>query len=255
MTFNLPRPIRPNYDVSRAKTRPLPERLKLATTNWAENGYGTPISVVLFYLVKMIFFSAGWAAALQFNETPPTFHEPASWFTHLCLVKLIIWAMSFELLGMGCGSGPLTGRYMPPIGGCLYFLRPDMIRLPLFGTRKLYTRTFADISLYAAVIATSMWICFSPNFSRHLLIVILVLMTVMSFRDKTMFLACRGEHYLSMTVCFLSEAYWFTGVVTIQLSLVVGSRLKINCPLSIRCYRHEQQRSVAVSETNPFGFL
>ena len=245
MTFNLPRPIRPNYDVSRAKTRPLPERLKLATTNWAENGYGTPISVVLFYLVKMIFFSAGWAAALQFNETPPTFHEPASWFTHLCLVKLIIWAMSFELLGMGCGSGPLTGRYMPPIGGCLYFLRPDMIRLPLFGTRKLYTRTCVDISLYAAVIATSMWICFSPNFSRHLLIVILVLMTVMSFRDKTMFRVSRRTLFVNDGLFSFRGVlvYWRSDHST--LSLVVGSRLKINCPLSIRCYRHEQQRSVA----------
>ena len=30
--------------------------------------------------------------------------------------------MLFEVLGLGCGSGPLTGRYLPPVGGFLSFI-------------------------------------------------------------------------------------------------------------------------------------
>ena len=40
--------------------------------------------------------------------------------------------MAFEAIGLGCGSGPLTGRYNPPLGGALYFLRPGTTKMPLF---------------------------------------------------------------------------------------------------------------------------
>ena len=46
--------------------------------------------------------------------------------------KAILWSLLFEGLGLGCGSGPLTGRYFPPVGGFLYFLRPGTTKLPLF---------------------------------------------------------------------------------------------------------------------------
>ena len=46
------------------------------------------------------------------------------WLAPVAFQKAILWSMLFEGLGLGCGSGPLTGRYFPPIGGFLYFLRP-----------------------------------------------------------------------------------------------------------------------------------
>ena len=61
--------------------------------------------------------------------------------------------MAFENLGLGCGSGPLTGRYKPPFGGALYFCRPGTTKvpfikgLPLFGG---YRRTLLDVALYIA---------------------------------------------------------------------------------------------------------
>ena len=51
------------------------------------------------------------------------------WLSPIAFQKAILWSMLFEGLGLGCGSGPLTGRYFPPIGGVLYFLRPGTTKL------------------------------------------------------------------------------------------------------------------------------
>ena len=55
-----------------------------------------------------------------------------------------------------CSTGPMTGRFIPPIGGVLHFLRPGTTKLSLFpglpvigGTR----RTRLDVALYAASFA------------------------------------------------------------------------------------------------------
>ena len=61
----------------------------------------------------------------------------------------------FEVLGLGCGSGPLTGRYMPPFGGALYFARPGTTKLPLFPGAPLIgrdTRSWLDALLYVALL-------------------------------------------------------------------------------------------------------
>ncbi len=69
--------------------------------------------------------------------------------------KAIVWSMLFEVLGLGCGSGPLTGPLLPPIGGFLYFLRPGTTKLPLFPGVPLIggdRRTVVDVLLYAALL-------------------------------------------------------------------------------------------------------
>ena len=38
--------------------------------------------------------------------------------------------MLFEVVGLGCGFGPLNNRFFPPMGSILYWLRPGTIRLP-----------------------------------------------------------------------------------------------------------------------------
>ena len=38
--------------------------------------------------------------------------------------KVVVWLLLWEVLGLGCGSMPLTFRFLPPIGGILYWLRP-----------------------------------------------------------------------------------------------------------------------------------
>jgi hypothetical protein len=219
MHIPLPRPTPPEYDVSAAQLKSQGERIQLATTNWAKNGYGTPTTVLLFYLIKLVCFVAGWYLFLSLNSDPPTLDTPASWFTYTCFFKTIIWAMCFEIVGLGCGSGPLTGRYWPPIGGFRYFLRVGMIRLPLFGASKLYTRTWYDVTLYAVFIASILWGLCTPEVDPRNAPVLVTLLTLMTLRDKTLFLAARGEHYWVMLMCFAVTDHWFAGIVLVQLAI------------------------------------
>ena len=66
--------------------------------------------------------------------------------------------MLFEVIGLGCGFGPLNNRFYPPIGSVLYWMRPDTIRLPPWPNRVPMTkgtgRTLLDVALYAALLAT-----------------------------------------------------------------------------------------------------
>lgn len=215
----MPRPTPPNYDVSSAQQMPQAERIKLATTNWAKNGYGAPRTAILFYLFKLLFFVAGWWFFLGLNTAPPVFINPPSWFTQACLFKTIIWAMGFEIFGLGCGSGPLTGRYWPPFGGYRYFLRIGTLRLPLFGAAKLYTRTLYDVTLYGLFIALILWGLVNPEIHPLNAPLLVTLMALMTLRDKTLFLAARAEHYWVMLVCLTSPDHWFTGIVLVQLAL------------------------------------
>src|SRR5205807_1066323 len=60
-------------------------------------------------------------------------HDIGSWWLRAeAFQKAILWSALFEVIGLGCGSGPLTGRYFPPFGGALYFLRPGTTKLPFF---------------------------------------------------------------------------------------------------------------------------
>src|SRR5688500_11451484 len=80
----------------------------------------------------------------------------SAWMRHDAFQKAILFSMFFEGLGIGAGSGPLTGRYVPPFGGALYFLRPGTTKLPLFEGAPIIgsaRRSWLDVSLYAANIA------------------------------------------------------------------------------------------------------
>lgn len=81
--------------------------------------------------------------------------------------KVIVFTLLFEVLGFGCGSGPLTGRFWPPIGGFLYWLRPNTIRLPAWPDKVPFTqgdtRTVVDVALYAIVLIGGVWALLSPG--------------------------------------------------------------------------------------------
>lgn len=129
--------------------------------------------------------------------------------------KVIVFTLLFEVLGFGCGSGPLTGRFWPPIGGFLYWLRPNTIRLPAWPDKVPFTqgdtRTVVDVALYAIVLIGGVWALLSPGspgrgtpvtaagdvglINPVLVVPTIVALGVLGLRDKTIFLAARGEHY------------------------------------------------------------
>ena len=215
------KPYLPDLDYDEWRARPRAERLRTMVVDWASAGFGTPDAVYVLYILKIV----GYAAAAVFfvTLTPGIggFGDVAKWWAEpIVFEKVVLWTLLFEVLGLGCGFGPLTLRFLPPIGTFLYWLRPGTIRLPPWpgkvpGTRGT-TRTLPDVVLYAGVLAAALWALLAPG-SRSLgglpgtaglieparLWPLVILLPVLGLRDKTIFLAARAEVYGTMTLTFL----------------------------------------------------
>ena len=215
-------PAAPPYDPLQWVKLPLPERARLVCQAWALQGYGTPAGAYAFYVLKIGLYLGGW---LLFCSLTPGLGGPSTiaawWLSPVAFQKAILWNMLFEGLGLGAGSGPLTGRYLPPFGGCLYFLRPGTTKLPaiprlpvLGGTR----RTWLDVALYAALVAALLRALAAPAIDAAALVPIAVLVPLLGLADRTIFLAVRAEHYWTTILCFLAGD-WIAGAKAVQLAL------------------------------------
>ena len=125
----------------------------------AEYGFGSPDVVILMYLVKMLVFVAiGWAFIMTTPGIDGWFDPGSWWRAPEAFYKFALWTMLFEVLGLGCGFGPLNLRFIPPMGSPLYWLRPGTIRLPPFRGRVPLTggdtRTIVDVVLYAGLLVS-----------------------------------------------------------------------------------------------------
>jgi hypothetical protein len=215
------KPNLPDLDYDEWRARPRAERVRAMVVDWASAGFGTPDAVYLVYALKIVFYVA---AAIFFVTLTPGiggFGDVARWWTEpIVFEKVVLWTLLFEVIGLGCGFGPLTLRFLPPLGGFLHWLRPGTIRLPPWpgtvpGTRGT-TRTLLDVVLYAGVLAAAVWALLAPG-ARSLgglpgpaglieparLWPLVIGLPLLGLRDKTIFLAARAEVYGTMTLAFL----------------------------------------------------
>jgi hypothetical protein len=209
------------------------EKIVPMARHWAEVGFGTPVVLHLFYVVKiLLYILGGWLFALA-TKGIDGFTNIASWYAEpIVFEKVVLYTMLFEVIGLGCGFGPLNNRFFPPMGSILYWLRPNTIRLPPWPNRVPLTtgstRTPVDALLYAALLVMLLVALFSngtgpiPALETTVGVLpmwqiwtILGLLAVLGLRDKVIFLAARGEVYASFTVAFL-----FAGV-----DMIVAAKL------------------------------
>ena len=216
-------PVLPPYDPVEWRRLPFAPRCQQVCEAWALQGYGTPLSVFAAYGIKVAAYIYGWIFFCGFT---PGLGElatlPQWWLEPIAFQKAILWSMLFEVLGLGCGSGPLTGRYLPPVGGVLHFLRPGTTKIPLFaGLPGLggIRRTWFDVAIYAALIGALAWVLVSPAVTPEAAAAIAGLLVVATIGDRTIFLAARGEHYWVTTVCFAFTPHWIAGAKAVQLAL------------------------------------
>lgn len=216
-------PIAPPYDALEWEKKPFAEKSKMVCRAWALQGYGTPLPVYLVYALKLILYAAGWWFFCGFTPGMGELKSISSWWLQpVAFQKAVLWSMLFEMLGLGCGSGPLTGRYLPPIGGFLYFLRPGTTKLPMFEGLPLIggiKRTWLDVALYFLAIAALVAALVSPVIAWELLLSIVVLLPLLGITDKTLFLAARGEHYWTTAMVFAMTADWIPGAKAVQAAL------------------------------------
>ncbi len=211
------------YDPLAWRRLPLHERGRLVCEAWAMQGYGAPVAIYVVYAVKVAAYIGAWIFFCGLSPSLGSLADIGSWWlAPLAFQKAILWSMLFEVLGLGCGSGPLTGRYLPPIGGFLYFLRPGTTKLPLFPALPLLggtRRTWLDVLAYAALIGVLVVLLVSPTLDPALLIAVAALVPLLGVLDRTLFLAARAEHYWVTVLCFVFAGDWIAGAKAVQLAL------------------------------------
>jgi hypothetical protein len=217
------KPAPPPYDPLAWAKLPFAEKSRLVCTAWAMQGYGTPIAVYLAYALKLALYVAGWVFFCRFTPGLGHLADIGSWWlAPEAFQKAILWSMLFEMTGLGCGSGPLTGRYLPPVGGALYFLRPGTTKLPVFEGVPLiggFRRTWLDVLLYGATAVTVTAALVSPHPGNALLVPIAILVPVLGLLDKTLFLCARGEHYWTTIMVFVLATDFIPGAKGVEAAL------------------------------------
>lgn len=217
------RPIPPPYAPLEWAEKPFVEKSRMVCRAWAMQGYGAPLAVYAVYLLKIALYVYGWAFFCGFSPGMGQLSEVAVWWARPeAFQKAILFSVLFEVVGLGCGSGPLTGRYVPPVGGALYFLRPGTTKLPVFEGAPLVgglRRTWLDVLLYAALLALLVAALISTAPPRAILVALAVLLPVLGVLDKTLFLCARGEHYWTTIAVFALTADWVPGAKAVQAAL------------------------------------
>ncbi|WP_067903311.1 DUF3556 domain-containing protein [Nocardia vaccinii] len=214
----------PPVDLETFLDEPLMERMKALALHWVEYGFGTPKMIHTIYMVKvMLLYVVGGIALVTWTSRVGPFWAVAHWWNQPVIYqKLILWTVLLEAIGIAGSWGPIAGKFKPMIGGILFYARPGTIRLRPW-KRVPFTdgdrRTAVDALLYLAflvslvvpivlpgTLSASLTAALPDNtsglVSPALLIAPIVLYVLCGLRDKTIFLAARGEQYLPALVFF-----------------------------------------------------
>jgi hypothetical protein len=214
----------PKVDPEEFLTRPLMERIRVMALKWVDYGYGVPRMIHVLYIAKLVAFYAigGIAIATVTSGLPAFWHVSQWWNQPIVYQKAILWTVLLELIGLAGSWGPLAGKTKPMTGGYRFWARPNTIRLrpwrwvPLTSGNR---RTWFDVVLYLALIAVLVVALVLPGVHSDslsaavpantsglvnpaVLIAPIVLLVLIGLRDKTVFLAARGEQYLPALVFF-----------------------------------------------------
>jgi hypothetical protein len=210
----------PVVDMAEWSKKPRAERVVPMVRHIAENGFGTPLIMHVLYGIKIALYILGaWLFAWSTNGIDG-FTNVAAWREPIVFEKAVLYTMLFEVVGLGCCFGPLAGRYFPPMGSILYWLRPGTIRLPPWPDRVPLTkgnnRTPFDALLYGVLLVLLLLSLVSDGsgpipllgtaigvLPRWQTVAILTVLAVIGLRDKIIFLAARGEVYAPLALVFL----------------------------------------------------
>ncbi|MET0457358.1 MAG: DUF3556 domain-containing protein [Mycobacterium sp.] len=215
------------------------EKIAPMARHWAEVGFGTPVALHLFYVVKIVLYVLGGWLIAGSTTGLGGLTEFTHWYAEpIVFEKVVLYTMLFEVVGLGCGFGPLNNRFFPPMGSILYWLRPGTIRLPPWPKRVPLTsgsaRTPFDAALYGALLVVLAVALFSdgtgpvPALGTTVGVLpawqiwaVLGLLAVLGLRDKVIFLAARGEVYASFTVAFLFVGYGVDVVIAAKIVCLI----------------------------------
>lgn len=199
------------------------ERVRIGTNFYVLRGLAYPYPVYVFHAVRVVVFVAMWVFFCRFTPGLGTIAGFTTWmFEPIAFQKAFLWASLFEVAGFGCMSGPLGLKIWPPFTAGLHFIRPGTTKLPPFPDLPLLggiTRSWLDVSLYAALLLSLLRALVQPEITASHLIPIVVLLPLCGLADKTIILCARVEHHFAMIVCFLFAGNWIAACKWVQLAI------------------------------------
>ena len=111
MGFTTPR--LPDIDLDEWRSRPHHRRLEPLAKDWALNGFGTPEVIYFVYLLKIALYILGAMLVISATSNVGGIGDFSSWWTQpITYQKFVVWTLLWEILGLGCGSLPLTLRFL-----------------------------------------------------------------------------------------------------------------------------------------------
>lgn len=218
------KPTLPEGNLEEFLRLPLMERIRIMTVKWADHGLGVPRMIHVLYIAKLVFFYAlgGVVIATVTSDLPAFWHVSDWWNQPIVYQKVILWTILLELLGLAGSWGPLAGKTKPMTGGYRFWAKLNTIRLRPWKAVPFTDgdrRTWFDVTVYLALLVAVVAALVAPGVhsdslsaalpdnasglvSPALLIVPMLLLIVIGLRDKTIFLAARGEQYLPALLFF-----------------------------------------------------
>ncbi|ALE78793.1 DUF3556 domain-containing protein [Pseudonocardia alni] len=214
----------PPVDLDTFLDRPLFERTKALALHWTQYGFGSPKMIPTTYVVKLlVLYGVIGTALITWTSGVGPFWDVSGWWDQpVVYQKLVLWTVLLEVVGVAGSWGPIAGKFRPMTGGILFWARPGTIRLRPWkavpGTDG-DTRTLFDVVLYLGLVASLLTAVVLPGVpsaslsavlpdntsglvAPWLMIAPIVLLVLCGLRDKTIFLAARGEQYLPAMVFF-----------------------------------------------------
>ena len=170
-----------------------------------------------FHTAKCMLFLVAFAI-LHFVSTG---QRPA--FQQLSFIKLVLFGMLFEALGLGCSSGPLGGHTGSTSTKCPLFWHNTHVgscKLPSFAALSK-TRDALHIAAYLTYLATLLFLLCTAT-PRNLagsgaLLVLFAFLAYFWATDRVVFLSSRPEYYGQFLLCLYFAEGWLLGCQALQL--------------------------------------
>ncbi|RCW41019.1 transmembrane protein DUF3556 [Halopolyspora algeriensis] len=227
----------PPVDPAAYGDMPFMDRMRLQATHWAEYGFGSPKTMNMLYVYKLIFYVLAGVAIVGITTPGLSFGEFGAWWGELIVYqKLMVWTILFEITGYASSSGPLAFKFSPFTGGWRYWTRRGTLRLPPWQRAVPFTkgdhRTTFDVALYFALLATLLFLLVSPGVTTGALpgsdvgllpqwglLTYVGLIIAMGLRDRVVFLAARSEQYLAVM--------FFFGLFSSHVDMVLAAKVAL----------------------------